>query len=75
MVTTPNVCGISSTSINPIFFKILLKALLKGKVFDLQGDRSNAIEYYKKCIMLDNLSSAIKESKQYLKKPFTAYGS
>ena len=48
--------------------------LLKGKVFDLQGDRSNAIEYYKKCIVLDNLSSAIKESKQYLKEPFTDYG-
>ena len=49
--------------------------LLKGKVFDLQGDRRNAIEYYKKCIGLNNLSSAIKESKQYLKKPFTDYGS
>lgn len=48
--------------------------LLKGKVFDLQGDRINAIEYYKKCIVLNNLSSAIKESKQYLKKPFTDYG-
>ena len=48
--------------------------LLKGKVFDLQGDRRNAIEYYKKCIVLNNLSSAIKESKQYLKKPFTDYG-
>ena len=33
--------------------------LLKGKVFDLQGDRRNAIEYYKKCIGLNNLSSAI----------------
>ena len=49
--------------------------LLKGKVFDLQGDRRNAIEYYKKCIGLNNLSSAIKESKQYLKKPYTDYGS
>ena len=49
--------------------------LLKGKVFDLQGDRRNASEYYKKCIGLDNLSSEIKESKQYLKKPFTDYGS
>jgi len=49
--------------------------LLKGKVFDLQGDRRNAIKYYKKCIGLNNLSFAIKESKQYLKKPYTAYGS
>ena len=49
--------------------------LLKGKVFDLQGDRRNAIEYYKKCIGLNNLSSAIKESKQYLKKSYTDYGS
>ena len=49
--------------------------LLKGKVFDLQGDRRNAIEYYKKCIGLNNLSSAIKESKQYLNKPYTDYGS
>ena len=49
--------------------------LLKAKVFDLQGDRSNAIEYYKKCIVLNNLSSAIKESKQYLKKSYTDYGS
>ena len=49
--------------------------LLKGKVFDLQGDRRNAIEYYKKCIDLNNLSSAIKDSKQYLKKPYTDYGS
>ena len=49
--------------------------LLKGKVFDLQGDRRNAIEYYKKCIGLNNLSSAIKDSKQYLKKPYTDYGS
>ena len=49
--------------------------LLKGKVFDLQGDRRNAIEYYKKCIGLNNLSSAIKDSKQYLKEPYTDYES
>ena len=45
--------------------------LLKAKVLDIQGDRYVAVKYYKKCIDLDNFSSAITESKQYLSVPYT----
>jgi len=44
--------------------------LLKGKIHDLLGERSFAIEYYRKCIQLDNYSYAIKEAEQYIKKSF-----
>jgi len=45
--------------------------LLKAKVLDIQGDRYEAVKYYKKCIDLDNFSYAIAESKQYLSVPYT----
>ena len=48
--------------------------LLKGKVLDLQGDRNEAIVYYNKCKNLGNFSYAIQESKQYIRKPYSANG-
>jgi len=44
--------------------------LLKGKIHDLLGERSAAIEYYNKCIQLGNYSYANKEAEQYIKKSF-----
>ena len=41
--------------------------LLKGKLHDLKHDREKAILSYKKCVKLDNYSSAVDESKNYLK--------
>ena len=44
--------------------------LLKGKIHDLLGERSVAIEYYRRCVQLDNYSYAIKEAEQHINKPF-----
>jgi len=44
--------------------------LLKGKIYDLLGERNSAIKYYSQCIQLDNYSYAMKEAEQYIKKPF-----
>jgi len=43
---------------------------LKAKVLDINGNRYEAIKYYKKCIKLNNFSYAISESKQYLNIPY-----
>ena len=45
--------------------------LLKAKALDIQGNRSEAVKYYNKCIDLDNFSSAIAESDKYLSVPYT----
>ena len=41
--------------------------LLKGKLHDLKHDREKAILSYKKCVKLNNYSSAVDEAKNYLK--------
>ena len=44
--------------------------LLKGKLYDLHGQRSKSVKYYKLCANLDNLSHASKQAKEYLEKPY-----
>ena len=41
--------------------------LLKGKLYDIKHEREKAIFLYKKCVKLDNYSSAIDEATTYLK--------
>ena len=41
--------------------------LLKGKIHDIKNEREKALQSYKKCIKLDNYSSAITEAETYLK--------
>ena len=44
--------------------------LLKGKLHDLKYERAKAVLSYKKCVKLDNYSSAIDEAKNYLKQRY-----
>ncbi|MBE76930.1 MAG: hypothetical protein CMG41_04245 [Candidatus Marinimicrobia bacterium] len=44
--------------------------LLKAKALDIQGNRSEAVKYYNKCVDLNNFSSAIEESDKYLSVPY-----
>ena len=41
--------------------------LLKGKLHDLKNDKEKAVLSYKKCVKLDNYSSAADEANNYLK--------
>ena len=45
--------------------------LLKGKLYDLYGQRSKSVKYYKLCAKLDNLSHASRIAKNYLEKPYS----
>lgn len=44
--------------------------LLKGKLNDLKGRRTEAVSCYTKCIELNNFSSAVVNAKEYLDSPF-----
>ena len=44
--------------------------LLKGKLYDLHGQRSKSVKYYKLSANLDNLSHASRQAKEYLEKPY-----
>ena len=45
--------------------------LLKGKLFDIDGKRSESVKYYKLCVKLDNLSYSSRQAKEYLEIPYT----
>jgi len=45
--------------------------LLKGKLYDSQGQRSKSVKYYKLCTKLDNLSHSSRQAKEYLEKPYS----
>ena len=45
--------------------------LLKGKLYDLYGQRSKSVKYYKLCAKLDNLSHSSRIAKNYLEKPYS----
>jgi tetratricopeptide (TPR) repeat protein len=40
--------------------------LLKGKIYDILGDRKTAIKLYRDCIRLDNFTHAMENAEQYL---------
>jgi len=42
-----------------------------GNVYDLKGQREEAVKYYKKAVKLNNRASACKWSKIYLKEPYS----
>ncbi len=44
--------------------------LLKGKIFDMQGNRALAEEMYRAVIELDNFTYPLQQAEQYLKQPF-----
>jgi hypothetical protein len=44
--------------------------LLKGKLYDLHGQRIKSVKYYKLSANLDNLSHASRQAKEYLEKPY-----
>ena len=46
--------------------------LLRGKIHDLNGNRSLAKSSYESCLNLNNLSSAMIEASNYMQKPYTA---
>ena len=43
---------------------------LKGKIYDILGDRKAAIKSYRDCIRLDNFTYAVENAKQYIATPF-----
>ena len=45
--------------------------LLKGKLYDLYGQRNKSVKYYKLCAKLDNLSHSSRIAKKYLEKPYS----
>lgn len=47
--------------------------LLKGMTLDKMNNRTDAISAYKKCLKLDNFSSAMKKAKHYLNQPYQKY--
>jgi hypothetical protein len=48
--------------------------LLKGKIYDILGDRKTAVKLYRDCIRLDNFTYAIENAEQYLVTPFIRQG-
>ena len=42
------------------------------KIYDLNGNRSMAKSNYESCLNLNNLSSAMIEAYDYMKRPYTA---
>ena len=63
---------ISLTNYDAEFDMILASAwLLRGKLYDITGDRVKAKVAYKNCRKLDNNTVAIKLAKRYLDNPFT----
>jgi hypothetical protein len=44
--------------------------LLQGMTYDMMNDRIEAKSSYKKCLKLDNFSSAMNKAKQYLNQPY-----
>ena len=48
--------------------------LLKGKIYDILGDRKTAVKLYRDCIRLDNFTFAIENAEQYILTPFTRQG-
>ena len=46
--------------------------LLLGKIYDLNGNRNMAKSNYESCLNLNNLSSAMIEAYDYMKRPYTA---
>ena len=46
--------------------------LLKGKIFDIKGDRGAARIFYQNCMELDNFSYAVKEAEYLYTAPYTA---
>ena len=44
--------------------------LLQGMIYDIMDQRGKAKQSYHDCIVLDNFSSAMDRSKQYLKIPY-----
>ncbi|MBT3217027.1 MAG: hypothetical protein HOD97_05710 [Candidatus Marinimicrobia bacterium] len=45
--------------------------LLNGKLLDLKGERNEAVLSYRRCKELDNMSQAMRDAKEFLKKPFS----
>ena len=45
--------------------------LLKGKLLDLKGERKDAIQLYRRCKELNNMTQAIRDTEVFLQKPFT----
>ena len=44
--------------------------LLQGMTYDMMNDRVEAKSSYKKCLKIDNFSSAMNKAKQYLNQPY-----
>lgn len=44
--------------------------LLRGMIYDLMGDRKNAVSDYRSVINLDNHTAAIIDARQYLNRPY-----
>ena len=41
-----------------------------GRIYDLKGERAEAVKYYKKVLDIENYRNSQKYAKQYLKTPF-----
>jgi len=48
--------------------------LLKGKIYDILGDRKTAVKLYRDCIRLDNFTHAMENAEQYLVTSFVRQG-
>jgi len=48
--------------------------LLKGKIYDILGDRKTAVKLYRDCIRLDNFTFAMENAEQYLVTSFVRDG-
>ncbi len=45
--------------------------LLKGKLLDLRGERKGAVQSYRSCMELDNMTQAMRDAEAFIQKPFT----
>ena len=45
--------------------------LLRGMIHDLRGERAEAVADYRSAILLDNYTSAVREARGYLRRPYT----
>tara|TARA_Y100000590_G_scaffold273612_1_gene307228 strand:- start:350 stop:1429 length:1080 start_codon:yes stop_codon:yes gene_type:complete len=45
--------------------------LLRGMINDLRGERREAVDDYRSAILLDNYTSAVREARGYLRRPYT----
>ena len=48
--------------------------LLKGKIYDILGDRKTAVKLYRDCIRLDNFTHAMENAEQYIVTSFVRQG-